>query len=155
SAATSREEFMNAINRGLRHGYARLTTAAEGVGAEHLVIGSDRRGSQAIVSVAANAALGFTDQSKKGSDVAANNVGDIGSVSADELNALLTKANIDVRATVNPISGKLALVTTGTGSGASLKIRDGDENAALGLAKDATDTGKAGSTVGYYVKTAT
>ena len=75
--STPRADFITAINSQMRGGYARLTKGNEG-GANRLVIGSDRRGKQAQVSVLANPELGFpTDRTVSGSDNVNNNVGDL------------------------------------------------------------------------------
>ncbi|HUR53717.1 MAG TPA: hypothetical protein VMZ71_06280, partial [Gemmataceae bacterium] len=136
TAATPRAEFVDNLNQQLRGGFARLTVAADAGGADRLVFGSDRRGRAAQVVVAQNAELGFTAAANVlGTATAANNVGDIGAVTVDEIDALLAAAGVDprkVRAVVNR-DGRLEFVTAGTGVGATLTASDqGVGTAALG-----------------------
>lgn len=155
TVATTRDALVDLINKEMRGGYAGLTPTNE------LVIGSDRRGTRAIVTVKANAGLGFTaDQTVKGSDDSANNnVGDLLSVTVEEINALFIAASIPVRATLSPLTKRLVLSTTAVGQTATLAVRDAEANsvhAAMVLTVIAAGNppveGKNGSIVTYYVK---
>jgi Bacteriophage tail sheath protein len=157
TAQSSLADLALAINRAMREGYARITGAADAQPG-HLVIGSDRRGTHASVTVRANAALGFpADVAVLGSANPKNNVGDLLQVSVDEINALLTAQNVAVRATVSPATGKLVITTTATGTNAVVKVRDAQDsqNVALGLLANAQATGTSGTPLTYYVKNGT
>lgn len=153
---TSLADLVSAVIRGMREGYARITGATEAP-AGRLVIGSERRGTHASVTVRANPALGFpADVTVVGSANPKNNVGDLLQVSVDEINALLAAQNVPARAAVAPATGKLVITTTATGSNAIVKVRDApdSQNVALGLLASAQATGTSGTPVTYYVKKA-
>jgi phage tail sheath protein FI len=120
---TSRDDLVRAINQRLRGGYARLTGAGEPAGANHLVVGTDRMGIGASVTVGANADLGFAaETTATNAASAANNVADLTAVTIAEINTLLTAAGID--ATAVDEGGVLVLQTTNTGAASSLEVRD-------------------------------
>ena len=149
AGSTKREELAAAVNREIRGGYARLTDD------DKLAIGSDRRGKQASVAVEANAAFGFASAAAAAGNVNPNNnVGDILRVTADEINALLTSANIPARAAQDPETGALVVSTTTSGAGAKLGVRDaeGSARAALGLTSGPPASGADGPALSYYVK---
>jgi hypothetical protein len=149
-----RATLVEAINRQIIGGYARLTGAAEGA-PNRLVIGTDRKGSGAAVIVQAHAPLNFdTTKAQTNAVDANNNVADLGSVTADEINALLVAQGVNARAALTP-GGRLAIATTATGPTATLAVRTGASSAhvPLGLAAGAPAvTGTAGATVTYFVK---
>ncbi|MDZ4796903.1 MAG: phage tail sheath subtilisin-like domain-containing protein [Bryobacteraceae bacterium] len=141
------QDLDDAVNRSVRGGFARFTPD------NRLVIGSDRRGRLASVTVRTNAALGFAaDTTVLGTATAANNVGDLGAVTADEINVLLGPLN--ARAALNPRTGMLVLSTVATGTGATIAIRDGASSAhsILGLTAPSQAAGAAGSTNTFHVK---
>lgn len=156
AADTARAEVVGAINRAIRGGYARLSDAGDGGAANRLVIGSDRRGRQASVAVTANATLGFPAAGAAlGSANAANNVGDLAAVTADEINSLLAAAGIAASASQTPAPSRLVLTTTATGAAATLAVRGGagSVHEALGLvAGQPAVTGTAGTAVAFHVK---
>jgi hypothetical protein len=154
---TLREDVVSAINRAMRAGYCRLTTAEDAGAVGQLVIGSDRRGTAASVKVEANPTLGFpTAATVAGSQNAQNTVGDVLDVTADELNTLLSNAtNNEIHALVSPVSGILVLATEDTGADAHVTIADDTDPAvaaALGITPGADEPGVAGGTIRYYVK---
>ena len=141
------------VNGQLTNGYARLTTADDAP-AGRLAIGSDRRGSQAAVVVQANPALGFENAvTVTNAPGATNNVGDLRAVTVGELDALLAAAGAEARATSTP-EGNLALVTTGTGEQARIRVREGERSqaAAFGLVPDAEDRGEGQTPLRHYVR---
>jgi phage tail sheath protein FI len=154
------EEVAALINQRMRAGYARVTTAQEQGGANRIVIGSDRRGRAATVSVKTSAIYGFDqDEAESNANKAAdNNVPDLGRVTIDDIDALLQDPNnvIDVRATESS-TGKLLLSTTATGLQATLGLvapqgQEVSAHEALGLAVAPAVPGSAAVALGYYVK---
>jgi len=108
------------INRNLPGGYARLTTAADAGAPGRLVIGTDRRGSSAGVSVQSNL-FGFAGgEPSPPQDPATNNVGNLEAVTAAEVDTLL---GAPVRASLSA-DDRLVLVSTATGTGATLSVVD-------------------------------
>ncbi len=107
------------------------------------------------MTVITNAELGFTaNLTVLGSDNATNNVGDLLRVTADEINALLTAAGNQARASL-AANGRLVLSTVATGTGATLSVSDVGANSVhtrLGLTAGPSATGTAGTTVSYYMK---
>ena len=155
-APTPRGEFILALNRQIRGGYVRLSEAGDGGATGRLVIGSDRRGRLSSVAVQANAELGFAAAASAiGSANNANNVGDLGRVTADEINVLLQATNQPVRASLG-VNGRIVFTTVGPGAAASLAVGAlaGSTHAELGLPEPGGDpvTGADGATVRYYVK---
>ena len=149
-----RSDFITAINSQMRGGFARLTKGNEG-GANRLVIGSDRRGKQAQVSVLANPELGFpTDRTVSGSDNANNNVGDLLRVTPAEIDALLQAGN-KARASVDA-NGNLVITTVATGAQATLGVvaaPAASVHATLGFAVPTpVVAGQDGTAIAYYVK---
>jgi len=151
----TRAELVAEINNQLRGGYAKL----KGAGANtKLVIGSDRRGKQALVTVFSNAELGFPDPeaTKRGTDTPSNNVGDLLRVTADEIDALLKPGN-KVRASLNA-DGELVFSTVDTGTAATLQVVESavPANSVHSLfgftVPTAVAKGTAGSVVAYYLK---
>ena len=137
------------LNTDLRGGYARLTDDGR------LVIGSDRRGTAAAVSVAALDVLGFAAPANVlGSANAANTVPNALAVTADDVNELLIDAGIAARASQSA-ANRLVLATVDVGAGRSLAIRagGGSIHIALGLTAGPAVTGAAGATPTYFVKT--
>jgi len=135
-------ELLEMINTVIRHGFARMD------GSDHLVIGSDRRGTGARVVVSRLDLLGFTD------DVSADgtgNVQDLEAVTIEEINALLEDGSIPVRASLPPSTGLMNLTTTDTGDTATLQIQDNAARLAMGLPTEA-DTGESGTALLYYEK---
>jgi hypothetical protein len=106
AAPIARERLVDAINRQIVGGYARLTGAADGP-ANRLVIGTERKGSGASVSVLPHAPLKLGAASKANAADANNNVRDLAGVTADEINAALVAAGIGARAALSP-TGRLA-----------------------------------------------
>ncbi|HYJ89630.1 MAG TPA: phage tail sheath subtilisin-like domain-containing protein [Pyrinomonadaceae bacterium] len=156
TAAMPRADFVAAINEALRGGFARLSKAPEG-GANKLVIGSDRRGKQALVTVFANAELGFlADTTVKGSDNPNNNVGDLLRVTADEIDAMLAPGN-KARASLNA-DGDLVFSTVATGVAAMLQVVEAADptksvHSLLGFAVPTAEAkGAAGTEIVYFVK---
>ena len=145
------------LNSEVRNGSVSLTGPGEAP-ADRLVFQSDRRGTEAGVALRANASLGFSaDVNVSGAANPANNVRDLLRVTADDLNALFADEGVDVRASVDALSGNLVLTTTAAGDTARLVVRTGagSQNTALGLLGGAEDTGSAGTPVAHFVKTAT
>ncbi|GAB4191669.1 MAG: hypothetical protein OHK0022_05520 [Roseiflexaceae bacterium] len=143
-----RAALADLINRELRGGFARLNATNE------LEIGSDRRGSKASVAVKANPSLKFAaDTADTNSAGATNNVENLGSVSVQEINNLLIAENIPVRLLLKP-TNEVLLSTVEAGQDAKLQIRTaaGSAEAALGFASGPEQSGTAGTTVKYYVK---
>jgi hypothetical protein len=154
AAPIARDRLVDAINRQIIGGYARLTGAGEGA-ANRLVIGTDRKGSAAAVGVQAHGPLNF-DSAKTQTNAADanNNVADLGRVTADDVNALLVAEGVNARAALTP-GGRMVIATTATGPAATLAIRSGanSAHAPLGLAAGAPAvTGTAGATLSYFVK---
>jgi uncharacterized protein len=155
AAPIARSTIVDAINRQITGGYARLTAAGEGA-ANRLVIGTDRRGTSATVTVQPHAPLHFASAtSASNAPDANNNVADIGRVTADEINDLLVAGGINARAALNPANGRLVIATVDTGAGANLAVRTGANSVhgPLGLAAGApAATGTAGGTVNMFMK---
>lgn len=155
AGSTPRADLVAEINKQLRSGYARLTKAGEG-GANKLVIGSDRRGKQAIVTVAASADLFFAGSTVRGSDSATNTVGDLLRVTADEIDALL-KPGGKARASLNA-DGELVFSTVATGTAATLQVVEAgvpanSVHSIFGFAvPTAVAKGADGTDVVYYLK---
>jgi phage tail sheath protein FI len=152
----TRAELVEEINRQLRSGYARLTkTGAGEAPANRLVIGSDRRGKQAVVIVSANADLSFAGSTVRGSDLGTNNVGDLLRVTADEIDALLPSDR--ARASLNA-DGELILTTVTTGTLATLQVVEAADptksvHALFGFVVPTTVVnGADGTAVNYYLK---
>ena len=156
----ARDDLIFLLNRSIRDGYVRLSTAADQGVAGRLVVGSDRRGTLATVVIAANPTLKVASAQSATSPAAAdNNVESIERVTADEINTLLTAAtqnaaDAQLRAVMGP-DGRLAITTVKSGAGVTLAVEDaGDDSAhtALGLTLGLDVKGAAGTTVTYYVK---
>jgi len=144
------------INDGIRAGSAGRTTDADPP-ANRLILRSDRRGSDASITVRANPSLGFAnDVTVRGADDPSNNVRDLLSVTAEDLNAILIDQNIAARASVDAQSGALVITSTATGAAAALAVRAGagSQHTALGLLAGTSVTGSDGTAVTYFVKTA-
>jgi len=153
----ARADVVIAINARMRGGFARLTGAGDAPApANALVIGSDRLGTSSSVSIP-NAAFGFTAGTTGAAAAGPNNVGNLSSVTADEINALLPAA---VRASSS--AGRLVLSTVATGAGATLGVRDATAPGTVSVHNQLGFTalgpgvqsaaGVAGSAVTYYVK---
>lgn len=155
----SRDDFVTALNRELRGGYARLTELAEpGAEADRLVIGTDRRGSLSAVSVSANPDLEINSAKTAQGNAPGNpnNVGDLLNVTADEINTLLTAATGGrARAALSP-ANRLIIATVATGAAATLAVGDSgaanSANGALGLTPAPAVIGTDGTPVTYFVK---
>ena len=129
-------ELALAINQQLEGGYALLAPGGE------LVIGTDRRGHGGRVQVAANAAFGFTggEDETRAFDATNNNLPNLASFNAAELNAVLAAQIPQVSATA--AGGRLVLSTVALGEGESLAVADASDpvagvvsaHGALGLA---------------------
>jgi uncharacterized protein len=152
------EALVQEINRRMRGGYARLSDGDDAGEEGRLVIGSDRAGSSASITVRANDAFGIPDEATTtnaaGTD---NNVADLSRVTAEEIDDLLEAASIEVRAGLST-NNHLVLTTTATGASAALAVRSGDDSvhAAFGLAADEpAATGQDGDELSYYVKRGT
>ncbi|OLE52294.1 MAG: hypothetical protein AUG51_18855 [Acidobacteria bacterium 13_1_20CM_3_53_8] len=152
--SVSREDIVDSINSQIRGGFAVLDNT------DHLVIGTDKRGTSAKVTVDANATLGFAGQkSAQGSANAANNVSDLAAVTADEINKLLTDtAGTNATAALVPSTGRMVVSTKPTGANATLEVEApaNSANTALGLEPLAAGQqpvkGAAGATLTYFVK---
>lgn len=141
-------DLVGQINPQITGGYARLNAKA-------IVIGSDTKGKLSSVTVTANAGLGFAaDATASGAGIAANDVGNLNKVTADEINNLLTAAGLNVRASQSAVTGKLVLTTTSTGVASNLTVKDDPASvaAALGLQVGVQQKGVDGKTPAYYVK---
>lgn len=146
--ATPRAGIVAALNADLVGGYARLA-------GDRLVIGSERRGSAARVTVTANAALGFdADQTVANAPDGANNVADLFAVGAEEIGALLGAASGGaVTASTSSLTGRLIVATTATGSDSTVQVTPGADSVhlVLGLDTDA-HAGTPERTDALYVK---
>jgi phage tail sheath protein FI len=164
AAATPRAALVDAINRNLLGGYAALSAAPA---ANTLVIGSDVAGRNAdvrVMSSSAGAVLGFAgDPRRRGSDIAANNVGDRRAVTAADLNAVFAAVAPAVAVTAGTDeNGALTLTNNATGNGpnARLAVRVPAPLPAggplvhvnFGYADDAASDGTAGGTIVHYVR---
>uniref|UniRef100_A0A832A673 Phage tail protein n=1 Tax=Desulfacinum infernum TaxID=35837 RepID=A0A832A673_9BACT len=130
------------LNTRLRRGYARVE------GGTRLVLGTDVRGTGAMVTVSALAALGFgADQSAVGT----GNVANLDAVTVAEIDALLQNAGMAVRATTDPATGRLLLSTTETGTSAALRAEETPARTALGLPAEEA-RGRAAEGTVYYVR---
>jgi phage tail sheath protein FI len=149
-AAVSRDDLLDAINAGLRGGYARLEDAVLPTD-KLLVIGSDRKGRSASVTVQPNVPLGFPALQNVVGDPLTNTVGDLGRVTVGDINALLpagVAASLDA-------NGDIVLSTTAVGPSASLSVADAgplsvhDE---LDLTPGVAAAGAPGSNFTFFVK---
>ena len=166
TGSTPRDQFISILNQAIRRGYARLANDGEGEGGEpanRLVIGSDRQGTQATVTVTANSELGIAaDTTVTGNDNVENNVGDLSRVTPSEIDALLQEGNRPeanrARASLSA-SGRLVLTTVATGENATLAIADPGDNSVheqLGLEVGGEAAqGTPGTAVIYYIKQGT
>jgi phage tail sheath protein FI len=143
----SRADLVASINEQLRGGFARLQT-------NKLVIGSDRRGKTASVTVFKNTAVGFADDT---SGQGSGNVGDLLKVTADEIDALL-RVGGKARASVNA-NGQLVISTVGSGLATTIGVIEPagpavSVHSILGFTAPTNPlvTGGDGTTVTYYVK---
>ena len=157
AANTTPAKVVEAINKALVGGYARLTTADDAAGAGRLAVGSNRRGRLASVSVKANDALKFdADQAVSGSDPnSTNNVSDPSNVTADEIGAILRDQGAGANASLSPDTGRLVISTATAGDTAKLKVEDTPSAAALGLPVNAESVGAKGLPVKMFLKDAT
>ena len=155
AAPIARDALVGAINRQIVGGYARLTGPGEGA-ANRLVIGSERKGSSASIGAGPHGPLNFAAAASAANTADAdNNVEDLGRVTADDINALLTAAGVLAHAALNPSTGRLVLATNARGAAATLAVRTGDASAhgALGLAAGGpAATGTDGATFTRFVK---
>jgi hypothetical protein len=143
-------ELAGAINSALRFGYARME------GNNKLALGTDARGKAASITVSElpelglKASIGLTKQGQ-------GNVPDLDSVTADDINAVLTTPTATgAGARIAPSTGKLEIFSTATGENAKLSVITNDEaktsptlSAALGFTAT-EDTGSAGGDMNYY-----
>jgi len=157
-AATPRAALLDAINRNLVGGYARLQGNA-------LVIGSDvagRRSDVQVLSSGAGAALGFNnDPRRRGSEIAANNIGDRFAVVAADIDAVFNAAGIGITAGSDQ-DGALTLTNDTVGATPASNIAVSVPNPLpaggppvhriLGFADDASRGGTAGATLTHYVR---
>jgi hypothetical protein len=152
SGIQTADDIVDAINKQLRRGWAELR-------GDQIVIGSDRQGTAASVSVEANATLGFAaPTSAHGAADEDNNVGDLASVTADELDALINAASPEIRAALDPATNRMVLTSKATGETARVEIiaeTDMDKDIArlfgfTGPKYD--DEGESGATVEYFRK---
>lgn len=151
-----RADLVAAINRRLRGGYARLTTAAEGGPADRLAIGTDVRGRAAFIQVRQLDLLEFTAEATTADNSSAlattNNVNDLGRVTLDDIRPLLP-AGIEARV----VDQNLVLLTTQTGEGVTLQVRDPGEPppplyAAMGLTDFNEVSGEGSLPPRYFLK---
>jgi phage tail sheath protein FI len=111
-------ELALAINQRLEGGYVRLAPGGE------LVIGTDRRGHSGRVQVARNDAFGFTADANAQSafDAANNNLPNLSSFNASDLNAVLAAQAPEVTAAT--AGGRVVLSTAAPGEGVTLAVAD-------------------------------
>jgi phage tail sheath protein FI len=111
-------ELALAINQRLEGGYVRLAPGGE------LVIGTDRRGHSGRVQVARNDAFGFTADANAQStfDAANNNLPNLSSFNAADLNAVLAAQAPQVTAAA--AGGRVVLSTVALGEGETLAVTD-------------------------------
>jgi phage tail sheath protein FI len=158
-APTARGRIVDLINSGLRGGYARLADD------NTLVVGSDRQGTRAAVTVNAPG-LEFPPGGKTGTPSAANTVGDLDDVQAEDIEtamkAVATAAGLaDFPATAILASGgKLTISTRETGEAATIEVlpatgNDKSAHAALGLQTGQPAKGVAGTEIRYYIGSGT
>lgn len=141
-------DLLDVINPQIIGGYAHAVLKG-------IAIGSDIKGKASSVTVSANAGLGFAaDATVTGAATPANNVNNLAKVTADEVNALLVAAGINVRASHSASTGALVLSTTATGAASTLAVKADPASAAgaLGLQVGVPAKGVDGSTPKYYVK---
>ena len=144
--------LVSTINAGLTAGKASLSTGAT---PNQLIITSSLQGRSGSVSITHNDSLGFAaDASVNGRDDAANNVDDLGRVTADDLNSLFIEEEIPVRARVDSQTGRTIFTSSATGDAAVIRVGTGagSQNAAVGLATGQEAHGANGTTVSYYTK---
>jgi hypothetical protein len=153
------EAIVAEINTKIRRGRAKLD-------GNKIVITSDRLGSTASVHVKGNERLGFvppdgeTELSVEGKPDANNNVGDLASVTADEIDTLINDAaadTVDIRATLDPATNRMVLTSRTAGEDAVIGIPDGtdeqdDVARHLGFEPKAEDKGEKGAETAYYRK---
>lgn len=131
------------VNGRLRFGYARVE------GDDQLVIGSDRRGLSAAVSVSQLAAVGFNADSSEDGD---GNVQNLDAVTVAEIDVLLAAEGGDVTAIQPPSSGVLRLSTgESTGEAVTLQVQDNAARVALGLPTN-QERGQDGTSPLYWEK---
>jgi hypothetical protein len=143
--AMARADLVDFLNTKIAGGYAHRL--ADG----RIAIGSDRRGKLSSVVVKANAKFGFAaDTSANGAAIAANNVGDLSKVTADDINAVLVAAGVNARASLSS-AGKLVITGTSAGPASSL-LAIADPNSVAGVL-GLPATAAAGTTgPAFYVK---
>jgi phage tail sheath protein FI len=145
-----------AINERLNAGYARLAPGGE------LVIGTDRLGHSGRVQVAQNNAFGFTAAAdEQRAFDAQNNLPDLASFNATDLNAVLAAQAPEV--TAAQTGGRLVISTAASGEAQTLAVADATDagagvasaHAALGFALPGPgDPPARGSNIGVYRKQA-
>jgi uncharacterized protein len=158
AAPIPRAEIVDAINQQLVGGYARLSAGGDGGPVNRLVIGTERKGRAASLTVQPHAPLKFAAARSKANVADADNtVNDLAKLTADDINTRLIDLDIDARAALDPASGRLVLTTVGSGTDATIAARSGNGSVhgALGLTPGTTATGTAGGTVSYFVKSGT
>jgi phage tail sheath protein FI len=158
AAPIPRAEIVDAINQQLVGGYARLSGGGDGGPVNRLVIGTERKGRAASLTVQPHAPLKFAAAKSKANVADADNtVNDLAKLTADDINARLIDLDIDARAALDPASGRLVVTTIGTGTDATIAARTGNGSlhGALGLTPGTTATGTAGGAVSYFLKSET
>jgi len=124
-----------------------LDYAKAGVQGNKLFLRSDEKGENAEITVTELSLLGFGAGTYKGT----GNVDAISSVTVEEVNSALIRAEIPARATTMTDTGKMKISTVEVGAGVSLSIEDSDAKIPLGL-EGSPEQGKDGITYLYYVK---
>lgn len=136
--------LVDAINRSIRYGRAWIENGNQ------ISLGTDRRGTSAVLAVQANDLLGFAGGANSNGG---GNVADLEHVTIAELQALLETARPNtLRVTMPPSTGQLTFATVATGTAATLQAQDTPGRTALGL-PSAVATGENGANPSYFLKT--
>lgn len=133
-------QVVDLLNRQIRGGYARLSGADDAAPAGRLILGTDARGTQALIEVSANPQLKLDAQTvDNAADPANNNVGDLGEVTLGDLQALLgANANASVE------DSKLVISHPVPGAGHTLEVT-AVSSSALGLDAPTVEPGADGT----------
>jgi len=118
-------------------------------GNKQIFVESDHKGKTASVTVFKTDILGF---SAKLEEAGSGNVDDLEKVTVDEIDSAFIEADIAVRASLPPATGKLRLSTVETGKNVTLEVVDSEAKVPFGLPSEQA-TGKDGATVAYFQKT--
>ncbi|QDE69489.1 phage tail protein [Myxococcus xanthus] len=142
-------EVVDALNRQLRGGYARLSGADDAAPVGRLLLGTDTRGTGALIQVSANPQLKLAAQTVDNAADPQSNVSDLGAVSLADIQVLL-----GANATASVDDNKLVISHPLPGASHSLEVAS-VSSSALGLDAATSEPGTDGTAgVTWWLKQA-